>query len=170
VITPSTGDLETAFSYTSITTGGSRGVAVDAAGNVLTSNAADEHVRMWSPPGASSYTSNQPGHFALNPTLTLDPSGTVTLSKGQTKIFNATGGVAPYTWSLSTDNVGSINTTAGATVTFNADSAGTVDLTVTDSRVGAPQSIIASITVNPTSAPLFKEAEPRRYIRFELFE
>jgi len=41
-------------------TGGGRAVAVDPAGNIITSNSADEHVRIWSPAGASSHTTASP--------------------------------------------------------------------------------------------------------------
>jgi hypothetical protein len=66
VFDTASGSRETTFFYTSITTGGSRDIAVDAVGNVLTANNADEHVRMWSPPGASSFTINYDGLFPMN--------------------------------------------------------------------------------------------------------
>lgn len=169
VMIPSTGAVDTIFNYAENTTGGANAIAVDDAGNIYTSNSVVEHVRMWSPPGPNSYTTNQAGQFALNPILTITPSGTVLLSKGDTKLFTASGGVAPYTFALSNDSVGSITTTAFS-ATFSAVSAGSVDLLVNDSSTPTPQTTSVTITVNPTSAPLFKEVEPRKYIRFELFE
>jgi hypothetical protein len=64
------------------------------------------------------------------------------------------GGIAPYTWSLSTSVLGSLNTLSGTSVNFTAGAvqiSGTI--TVTDSSVPA-QSAAVSVTVNPTSAPL----------------
>jgi hypothetical protein len=100
--------------------------------------------------------------------LTIDPSLPVQMNPG-TKDFTASGGTNTFTWTLSNATVGSINTTTGALVTFTAVSAGEVDLTVSDPGPPAQQKSV-TITVIPTSAPLFKEVESRKYIRFELFE
>jgi len=168
------GNLSTVVTYVTVTTplnANTRAIDIDSAGNVVTVDSNNELLRFFSPPdGANSFTTLAGYNISNGTVFELQPSGTFTLSKGQTKDFTVTGGVAPYIWSLSNDTVGSINTTEGAAVTFSADSAGTVDLTVTDSRSGAPQSITASITVIPTAAPLFKDVESKKYIRFELFE
>jgi hypothetical protein len=100
--------------------------------------------------------------------LTIDPSIPQLMNPG-TKDFTASGGTGNFVWSLSNDSVGYLSSTTGATVTFTAASAaGTVDLTVSDPGPPAQQKTV-SITVIPTSAPMFKEVEPRKYIRFELF-
>jgi hypothetical protein len=108
-----------------------------------------------------------------NPTepflLELAPSGTVNLGKGQTRTFIASGGTDNFIWSLSNSTVGHLSSTTGASVTFTADSAGTVDLTVSDN--GPPlQQQVANITVVPTSAPLFIDADKVSLYRKELFE
>jgi hypothetical protein len=100
--------------------------------------------------------------------LTVDPSGSLQMNPG-TKDFTASGGTGNFIWSLSNDSVGYLSSTTGAMVTFTAASGGVVNLTVSDPGPPAQQKTV-TITVVPTSAPLFKEIEPRKYIRFELFD
>lgn len=52
----SDGALTDQFTFTSTASASRGAIAVDAVGNVITANEADNHVRIWSPPGASSYT------------------------------------------------------------------------------------------------------------------
>ncbi|MCX7919253.1 MAG: hypothetical protein N3A72_06535 [bacterium] len=101
--------------------------------------------------------------------LTLNPSIPQLMNPGGTKNFTASGGTGNFTWALSNDTVGYLSSTTGATVTFTATGSGSVDLTVSDPGPPAQQKTV-TITVVPTSAPLFKEAESKRYIRFELFD
>lgn len=100
--------------------------------------------------------------------LTIDPSISQLMNPG-TKDFTASGGTGNFIWSLSNDTVGYLSSTTGATVTFTAASAGTVDLTVSDPGPPAQQKTV-SIQVVPTSAPLYKDIESKKHIRFELFE
>jgi hypothetical protein len=101
--------------------------------------------------------------------LNLAPIGTVNMTPGATKDFTASGGTNNFTWTLSNSTVGSINTTHGAIVSFSALSAGTVDLTVSDP--GPPtQQLTVTITVVPTSAPIFIDAKDSKEVRFEIFE
>lgn len=82
--------------------------------------------------------------------LLITPSGSVVLNPGGMHPFTASGGSGTYTWSLSTNIFGSINTTAGNQVTFTASSVGSVNLILND---GTNQT---SVTINivGTSAPL----------------
>lgn len=101
--------------------------------------------------------------------LDLSPSGPINLGMGQMRTFTATGGNNNFAWSLSTSGIGSINTTAGPTVIFTALGAGTVTLKVSDP--GPPlQEKTVTITVSPTSAPLFIDADKVSFYRRELFE
>ncbi|MDI6784941.1 MAG: hypothetical protein QME64_12725 [bacterium] len=152
-----------------------------SAGNLNTSSGATVTFTATSTIGVITATiqvteTGQPGHFGTAQViiqgvaaLSVSPVGPIQLSPGATKEFTASGGTGNYTWSLSPDNVGSINTTAGTTVTFSAISAGSVDLIVDEPGPPAQQKTVA-ITVIPTSAPLFEEVQDRKYIRFELFD
>ena len=79
-------------------------------------------------------------------TVSVSPSSAA-LSSGANRTFKASGGNSPYTWSLSTSSYGTLSSSSGSSVTFNASSSGSgsVVLTVTDS-VGSSDS--ATITVN----------------------
>jgi hypothetical protein len=111
--------------------------------------------------GGARYTGTLP--------LSLSPLGPITMTPGATKDFTASGGTNNFSWSLSNSTVGSINTTAGAAVTFSALSVGSVDLTVSDP--GLPlQQLTATINVIATSAPLFIDAVENKEVRFEIFE
>ncbi|MDI6783231.1 MAG: hypothetical protein QME64_03935 [bacterium] len=101
--------------------------------------------------------------------LILSPPGPITMNPGATKDFTASGGTNNFTWSLSTDTVGFLNTTSGATVTFSALSAGSVDLTVSDPGLPLQQQTV-TINVVPTTAPLYIEAAEVKTNRFEIFE
>ncbi|MFB3896791.1 MAG: hypothetical protein ACE14V_10875 [bacterium] len=100
--------------------------------------------------------------------LGVSPTGPLNVTIGGTKDFSASGGTNNFIWSLSNDAVGYLSSTTGATVTFTATSTGTADLTVSDPGPPAQQ-ITVNISVVPTSTPLYKEIESRKYIRFELF-
>jgi hypothetical protein len=89
--------------------------------------------------------------------------------------LTVSGTSGPYTWSLSTSNLGSLNTNSGATVIFSASSTfGTVTVTVTD---GNSAQGTATIKINPASAPLAVDSEMKLYDHkvisrkdYELFE
>ncbi|MCX7919533.1 MAG: hypothetical protein N3A72_07980 [bacterium] len=104
------------------------------------------------------------------PQLVLSPTTTAQVSIGQTKTFIASEGTPPYYWALSTTGIGSIDTFSGATVVFTAENAGVVNLILTDSTLPTPLKQTATITVVPTSAPLFLDRDSSYYSRKELFE
>ncbi|MCX7919250.1 MAG: hypothetical protein N3A72_06520 [bacterium] len=101
--------------------------------------------------------------------LQLTPVGPIIINPGKTKDFSASGGTNNFSWSLSNSTVGSINTTAGSTVTFTAVNVGSVDLTVSDPGPPVQQKTV-TINVIATSAPLFIDAIERKDARFELNE
>ncbi|MBR6021079.1 MAG: hypothetical protein IK066_01520 [Kiritimatiellae bacterium] len=77
--------------------------------------------------------------------LSVTPSS-ASIAQGASRTFKATGGAAPYSWSLSSSSYGSLSTSSGASVTFNASTvSGTVTLTVTDTLSSTAS---ATITVN----------------------
>ncbi|MCX7919252.1 MAG: hypothetical protein N3A72_06530 [bacterium] len=149
-----------------------RGPDCDAAGNIYLACNINEVLRIYSPPdGPNSFTTVAGYTIDNGVVFAVTPVSPITISVGQNKQFTASGGKPPYTWSLSTTGVGSLDTTEGAVVTFTAIAGGSVDLTVADSRTPTPQQIIISITVLPTGAPLFNERELRKdNIRFELLD
>jgi len=64
--------------------------------------------------------------------VTISPSS-ATIPYGSSRTFTASNGTSPYSWSLSSSAYGSLSSTSGSSVTFQASStAGTVTLTVTD--------------------------------------
>lgn len=68
---------------------------------------------------------------------------------------NVSGGLAPYTWTLSAPSLGTLSASSGASVTFTpaaAEAFGT--LTITDSD---DQSVVIPVAVTPTSAPLARD-------------
>jgi hypothetical protein len=87
--------------------------------------------------------------------LVVDPYA-INVAPGSAAVtVTVSGGQAPYTWSLSTSALGTLNTTSGATVSFTPGSvniSGT--LTVSD-NVGQSASI--EVVITPTAAPLAKE-------------
>jgi len=75
---------------------------------------------------------------------------TATVPTGGTQQFTAAGGVAPYTWSLSTEDAGTINATTGL---FTAgDEAATTTVIATDANGDTGESGIISIVV-PAPTP-----------------
>lgn len=101
--------------------------------------------------------------------LILAPAGVISMTRGGTKDFSASGGTNSFSWLLSNSTVGSINTTVGAAVTFSALSVGSVDLTVSDPGLPLQQQTV-TINVIATSAPLFMDAVESKAVRFEIFE
>jgi hypothetical protein len=107
--------------------------------------------------------------FGVPTPLTLSEK-TVSISIGSSKVFSASGGLTPYTWSFSTSvsqlttAIGNIDTNTGPIVTFTAISTGAMDLFCTDND--SPASIASvRIIVIPTSAPLFPEPVSRSITR-----
>lgn len=80
--------------------------------------------------------------------LAVTPSA-VTLAPGQTQVFQASGGVPPYTWSFPS-GAGTLSTTTGPTTTLTAGTTlGTFTLILTDSTGATRQ---ATITISGTVA------------------
>jgi len=87
---------------------------------------------------------------------------------GQNRVFQIKGGIPPYSnWSSSNLAVATIGSIGANTAVVTTVGAGSADITVKDSL--SRTAIKATVTVVPTSAPLFKEVESKKYIRFELF-
>jgi hypothetical protein len=104
--------------------------------------------------------------------LLVGPPGPLQFSIGLNKQFTASGGTEPYIWTLSNSTVGYVSPTTGTAATFYATGVGLVDLMVTDSTPPTPQQTTVNITIIPTVAPLFIEADkPGLAVRMaELFE
>jgi len=105
----------------------------------------------------------------IYPALVLAPTGPLSLSLGKDQLFTASGGIPPFTFTLSNSTVGSISTTA-TSATFSALSVGSVDLIVSDSVSPTPQTQTVTINVVPTLAPMFIDADKVNIARRELFE
>jgi hypothetical protein len=166
-----TGNLSSMTTQVAVDSTTIRAIDFDAAGNVITIDSFNEILRMYSPPDGPNSFSTKAGYSIDNGVaFILTPMGPFTVTVGQTKDFTISGGVAPYTWSLSTTGVGSLDTTAGTAVTFTGTGAGTVDVTVTDSYTPVPQQRTVSMTVMPTGAPLYIESVNHKDSRFEIFE
>jgi hypothetical protein len=140
----------------------------DKVGNLIyASGSNEEAVRGYSPPGASDKITPAPTakQFSI-PILSVSPLGPIMLPRGGSQKFTASDGSGNYTWTLSTTGIVSLDTAAGPIVIATAVDSGTVILTCNDGF----DPILITINVLPTSAPLFKEVESKRYIRFELFD
>lgn len=117
----------------------------------------------WEPDGTAGFAAGRPyGALTFNqPALSV--SGPSVVSRNFNGTFYAMGGVAPYTWSLSssssvlTNAYGSINQATGASVEFSATALGSVTLYLTDSQSGTPNTASYTFSVIPTSAPLASE-------------
>jgi hypothetical protein len=86
---------------------------------------------------AAPATNSPPATNTPSSTLSVSPSSR-TVVFGANATFSASGGSAPYSWSLSPTNYGTISTISGSATTFTATSVSvsgspTVTLTVTDS-------------------------------------
>lgn len=119
-------------------------------------------------PGGTPLTGG--GRFELNTEVLQVSPSYATIPIGGTKVFSATGGTPPYTWTSSDTTVGVIGPTTGM---FTALSVGTTIITATDSEGFTGT---ATAVVVPTSAPLYREKEEtavfgsERYINYELFD
>jgi len=92
---------------------------------------------------------------AATANIVITPN-TATVSTGGTQQFTTSGGVAPYTWSLSTEDAGTINATTGL---FTAgEEAATTTVIATDANGDTGES--GTITVVAAAAP-----PPRRGMR-----
>ena len=84
-------------------------------------------------------------HTNSNPTasLSISPSS-ASIAPGSSRSFRASGGTAPYSWSLSTTAYGTLSSSSGASVTFraNTSAAGSVTLTVSDSLSASAEATI----------------------------
>ena len=110
------------------------------------------------------FTSPTPQQVSIPITVTVEPlviapPGPIQFSVGLNKAFTGIGGTEPYIWSLSNSTVGYISATTGKIITFTATNVGSVDLVVTDSTPPTAQQTSVSITIIPTSAPLFFDAD-----------
>lgn len=74
-------------------------------------------------------------------TLTISPSGNITLASGGTRTFTASGGSGTYSWVVSNSTVGRVNPTTGATTTYTALTAGTQTVTVSNNGATASTTI-----------------------------
>jgi hypothetical protein len=88
----------------------------------------------------------------LPPVIEVTPSS-ANISLGDTKIFGANGGTAPYTWTSSDTSIGSIDAVSGL---FTALSLGTTTITATDDDgfTGTASAVIIA-----TKAPIFSEPQ-----------
>jgi hypothetical protein len=89
--------------------------------------------------------SSSPASPVTYPPLTVQPQ-TVTLSANQLMCFTATGGDAPYTWTLSTNSGNGVLTPQGAQACFQANGYATFVITVSS---GDGQSATTSGIVLP---------------------
>ncbi len=130
---------------------------------MVVSNVTTTEFVNWEPDGTAGFASGRPfGALTFNqPALAV--SGPSVVSRNFTGTFYAMGGVAPYTWSLSssssvlTNAYGSINQASGDSVVFSATALGSVTLYLTDSQSGTPNTASYTFSVIPTSAPLASE-------------
>jgi hypothetical protein len=104
----------------------------------------------------------------VSPTVYTLPTaiGSGSFNPGQIKVFSVTDGTGPYTWTSSDTTAIRINTFGGSTAVVEAVGIGSATVTVSDAYSDT-DSIAASVIA--TSAPLFKDIESKKYIRFELF-
>lgn len=72
IVNRNTGAVEDAFNVTPEYYYTTYGVAFDPAGNVLTGDRYEDHLRMWSPPGPNSYTTEYSGQIELQATAVKD--------------------------------------------------------------------------------------------------
>jgi hypothetical protein len=99
--------------------------------------------------------------FGVPTPLTLSEK-TVSISVGNSKVINASGGLAPYTWSFSTTvsqmtaSIGYIDTITGSVITFTSTDTGAIDLFCFDNDSPASIASVRFIVI-PTLAPLFPE-------------
>jgi len=84
--------------------------------------------------GSSFIPGRTPDPTTNDVAIAISPAGDQTLSVDQTQQFTASGGNgSDYTWALSNGNIGSLNRTSGANVTYTASAAGDQTVTVTSS-------------------------------------
>jgi hypothetical protein len=109
------------------------------------------------------------GGAQFTPTFIVTPIAPMQITLGQSVVFTASGTIGPFSnWTTSNPAVGLITAASGDTANFASIGAGTTTVSVTDGN--GYTYTTKTITVVPTSAPLFKEVESKRYIRFELFD
>jgi hypothetical protein len=120
------------------------------------------------------YANKGPGGIPLvggadfSPTIAIAPAPPMIVSIGVEKLFTVVGSVGSYSgWTTSNPAVGLITSFGGDTANFNALSVGSTTISVTDGNGYTFTSDYVSVLA--TSAPLYKEVESRKYIRFELF-
>lgn len=125
--------------------------SVDAAG-LLTAFAAGSVVVSATDTNGVSGTSGTITVAAIPP-LSVTPS-TATVSVGQSLTFNASGGLAPFSWSSSNPGVASINASTGL---LTATASGTTTVTVTDNTGASASSAtitVTNINLTPSTATL----------------
>lgn len=109
------------------------GTVVNVVGTINLSGESATMVGSWVEPSligdvqaSASVSTNAP---PVN-SLTISPSGSISLASGNTKLFSASGGSGSYAWSLSNNSLGSLSSSSGASVTYTAGAAGTQTITV----------------------------------------
>lgn len=86
--------------------------------------------------------------------------GSVTLNPGQTQVFQAAGGVAPFTWSFPA-GAGTLSSTTGPSIALTAGTtAGTFTLILTDAT---GQTASASVTIQVPGLALLPSSTERRF-------
>lgn len=65
--------------------------------------------------------------------VSISYSGSANVATNGTKVFTASGGTPPYTWTVSSSALGSVSPSTGNSTTYTASGAGTNTITVTDS-------------------------------------
>lgn len=129
------------------------GLAVNIAGTLRYADAASTMDASWIEASGRACTINAQAsvsapntHSNTSSSVSISPSS-ASISKGASRTFKASGGVSPYSWSLSTSAYGSLSSSSGSSVTFYASSSdsGSVTITVSDSLSSSSS---ASITVN----------------------
>jgi hypothetical protein len=74
-----------------------------------------------------------PGSTGGGGNVSISPSGASNIATNGTKVYTASGGTSPYTWTVSNSSLGSVSPSTGNSTTYTAKGAGVNTITVTDS-------------------------------------
>ncbi|MDI6783943.1 MAG: sugar-binding protein [bacterium] len=122
----------------------------------------------WTPTGGKWNNASLYGNMELT-AIDVAPGNVLLNNIGATKLFTASGGTPPYTWTSSDTTVGTIDS-AGV---FTAVNYGTTNISATDSKgfVGIHSGTVNIVATNAPLAVQPKDAIIHRTIKFgELFE